>query len=154
MENEPAILIVRYKRKAFLRLALYALTAVAGVALLGWWFASFRTGIFDFYQAYIVGMGLGLFVFGAGSIVRELLVLKNNEKLLSAANVKANRRSDRDNNRAMASAFKIYLGAMVIALIFIGQMISYTSFVVCMFSVVFAYLCYVICSLAQRRKSK
>lgn len=125
----------------------YALTALAGIGLFVWWFLTFKTGIFDFYQAYIVGISAGLVLFGAVSAIKSLITLKNSEKLATAAAKHIDKNLQNTKNTAMAMAFKFYMGAMIIALIFIGQAVNYTSFVVCLFSTIFAYLCYVGCSL-------
>ncbi|MEG0838764.1 MAG: hypothetical protein RR115_02730 [Hydrogenoanaerobacterium sp.] len=143
----------RYKRLRLFGIAGSVLAILAGAGLLLWWFLSFRSGIFDFYQAYIVGMGGGLMILGIITAVKAVIIITNKEKLEAAS---AAQRPDKNaqwkKNRAMAMAFKVYLCTMAIALIFIGQAVSYTSFVVCFFSIIFAYFCYVICSMLVDKK--
>ncbi|WP_312642992.1 hypothetical protein [Hydrogenoanaerobacterium sp.] len=143
MENELSQLILVYKKRTKLQIAGYALAAVVGGGLLTWWVTSHYNGLFDFYQAYIVGVGAGLLIFGVGSAIKAVLLLKNEAKLSAAATDKSDKLAEKMNNKAMATAYKIFLAVMVVALIFIGNMFNFTSFVVCLFTVVFAYLCYV-----------
>ncbi|RPF47991.1 hypothetical protein EDD70_0800 [Hydrogenoanaerobacterium saccharovorans] len=143
MENELSQQILVYKKKMKLQFASYIVIAFIGAGLLAWWLTSHYNGLFDIYQAYIVGVSAGLFIYGTGSSVKMALLLKNRDKLAATAAEKLGRTTDSINDKAMAAAFKIFLSVMMVALIFIGNMFNFTSFVVCLFTVVFAYLCYI-----------
>ena len=146
--------VVQYRKKLLIKLAAYLVVALFGAAVLAWWFSSPHSGLFDFYKAYVIGMGIALLVFGIGSAVKALMMMSNREKLAAAAAEIPDEDAARRSQRAMATAFQVYLGVMVVALVFIGQIFNYTSFVVCLFSVVFAILCYLFVGAWQRKGTK